>query len=260
MKTIERGMAILIAGCCLLTSEVVLAADGWAMLKGRFVYDGTPPAVKYLATAGKDTEVCDKHKIPDESLVVDSTSKGVANIVVFARKTSRVHDSQNKPATDPVVFDQKECAFLSHVLPMCVDQTLIVKNSDPIGHNTNISPVGDVSINPLLPGGGELKLKFNRQQAVPIPVTCNIHPWMKAYILPRDDSYVAVTGKDGTFEIANLPAGEDIEFQVWHEKGAAAGRGLEAKKDWKRGRFKLKLKDGESKDLGTISVGKRAFN
>jgi hypothetical protein len=259
MKTIERCIAILTAGCALLAPSIVLGADGWATLKGRFVYDGAPPAVKHLATSGKDAAVCDKHKIPDESLIIDPASKGVANIVVFARKTSRVHDSQIKPKADEVEFDQKDCVFLSHVLPMRVDQTLVVKNSDPIGHNTNISPLTDTSINPLLAGGGELKHKFNRQQALPIPVTCNIHPWMKAYILPRDDFYVAVTVEDGSFEIADLPAGEEIEFQAWHEKGAGAGGGLEAKKDWKRGRFKLQLKVGEIKDLGTIDLGSRAF-
>ncbi len=259
MKTIGKCVAVTMVCCGAIAPAAVIAAEGWATLKGRFVYDGTPPTVKYLATSGKDSEVCEKHKILDESLKVDPASKGIANIVVFARKTSRVHDSQKEPATDEVDFDQKDCVFLSHVLPMRVDQTLVIKNSDPIGHNTNISPLTDLSINPLLPGGSELKHKFNRQQALPIPVTCNIHPWMKAYILPRNDSYVAVTAEDGSFEIVDLPAGEEIEFQAWHEKGAGTRGTLQAKKSWKRGRFKLKLKPGETKDLGTISISPRAF-
>jgi hypothetical protein len=82
---------------------------------------------------------------------------------------------------------------------------------------------------------------------------------MKAYILPRNDSYVAVSRADGGFEIANLPAGEDIEFQVWHERAFGAQGAFEAKKDWPKGRFKLKLQAGETKDLGTIAVSARAF-
>ena len=60
---------------------------------------------------------------------------------------------------------------------------------------------------------------------------------MKAYIIARDDPYVAVTKPDGTFEIKNLPAGEDIEFQVWHEQ---APGGLEAKGGWSKGRSRSK--------------------
>ena len=49
---------------------------------------------------------------------------------------------------------------------------------------------------------------------------------MTAYMLPRKNGYFAVTDADGTFEIANVPAGEQLEFQVWHESGGAAGNGL----------------------------------
>ena len=212
-----------------------------------------------LDTTGKDSEVCGKHKIPDESLLVDPKSKGIANALVFARKTSRVHESHQQAAKDEVVFDQKDCVFLSHVAPVRVGASVVIKNSDSISHNTNIAPQADVNINPLLPSNEQLKHKFSRAQTTPVPVGCNIHPWMKAYILPRNDSYVAVTRADGSFEIANLPAGEEIEFQVWHERAAGVQGALEAKKDWAKGRFKLKLQAGETKDLGAIAVSARAF-
>lgn len=257
MKTELRYLITAAAACAAFVPAIARADDGWATLKGKFVYDGAPPPAKFLETAGKDAETCSKHKIADESLTIDVSSKGIANVVVFARKTSRVHESQ-KSAASEAVFDQKECVFLTHVLPVRVGQPLLIKNSDPIGHNTNITTQADVNINPLLPPGGQLNHKFNRQQVIPIPVTCNIHPWMKAYILPRNDSYVAVSKPDGSFEIANLPAGEEIEFQAWHERGSGAQGAFEAKKDWPKGRFKLKLKPGETKDLGTITVAPRA--
>lgn len=245
--------------CTVILSSGHLAAGEWAALRGRFVYDGAPPDAKFLNTSGKDSETCAKHKIPDESLLVDTASKGIANVLVFARKTSRVHDSHQQAVKEDVVFDQKECVFLAHVLPVRVGQTVLIKNSDPIGHNTNITTQADVNINPLLPPGDEMKHKFNRPQSIPIPVGCNIHPWMKAYILPRNDSYVAVSQPDGSFEIANLPAGEEIEFQAWHERGAGTQGYFEAQKDWPKGRFKLKLKAGEEKDLGDIKVNPKAF-
>jgi hypothetical protein len=234
-------------------------ATGWATLKGRFVYQAEPPASQFLATGGKDGAVCDQHPIPDESLVVDPQSKGIKNVVVFARKVSRVHESYQADETQDVVFDQKQCVFLSHVLPLRTSQTLLIKNSDPVGHNSNISPPGDSGINPLLPAGGQTRHKFRRPQATPVAVTCNIHPWMKAYVLPRNDPYFAVTAADGTFEIVNLPAGEEIEFQVWHETGKGSQGALEAKKPWAKGRFKLKLTAGETHDLGVVEVPASAF-
>ena len=64
-------------------------------------------------------------------------------------------------------------------------------------------------------------------------------------MLPRNDKYFAVTKDDGSFEIPNLPAGEEVEIQVWHERGAGPGGALVLpKKDLKwtpKGRFKVKL-------------------
>jgi plastocyanin len=237
------------------------AGEGWGTLKGVFVYNGDPPSLKPLDTGGKDGQVCDQHPIPDETLVVNPQSKGIKNIVIFARRVSRVHEDAKAPPEKEAVFDQKECVFLTHVMPVRVGQPVVVKNSDPIGHNTNIQALGDSkgSQNFLLAANGQAEHGFSRPQTSPVPVSCNIHPWMKAYIIPRNDPYVAVTKEDGSFEIANLPAGEEIEFQVWHEK---TPNGLEAKPQWAKGRFKVKIpKDGEH-DLGEgkpIAVDPSAF-
>ncbi|MFM8292039.1 MAG: hypothetical protein ACKOC4_10120 [Planctomycetia bacterium] len=225
---------------------------GWAALKGRFVFAGTPGAAKALV-ADKDTEVCGKSaKLFDRSLLVDPSSKGLANVVVFARKTSRVKDAE---AGQALVFDQKNCEFLAPVFAARVGQSIEVKNSDPVGHNTNIS---GSDFNQLIPAGGSLPYKPKAETGMPTMVTCNVHPWMKAYMVFRKDGYVAVSAADGSFAIPDLPAGEVLEFQVWHERstGPNGALGLE-KPDLKwtpKGRFQLKLEENEVKDLGTLEV------
>jgi hypothetical protein len=89
---------------------------------------------------------------------------------------------------------------------------------------------------------------------------------MVAYMLPRKNGYFAITGPDGSFEIANLPAGEDVEIQVWHERGAGAKGVLivdtDAAKElkWsKKGRFKVKLEEGETREI-KIVVPASAFS
>ena len=83
----------------------------------------------------------------EQSLIVDESSKGLANVVVFLRKSSRV---KNESATEKLVMDQKNCEFLTPVFAARVGQAVDVKNSDPIGHNTNIS---GSSFNQLIPSG-----------------------------------------------------------------------------------------------------------
>ena len=170
-----------------------------------------------------------------------------------------MHESHQQAVKDEVVFDQKDCVFLSHVLPVRVGQTVVIKNSDPIGHNTKITTQADVDINPLLPPNEQMKHKFSRPQNIPVPVGCNIHPWMKAYILPRNDSYVAVSRADGSFEIANLPAGEEIEFQVWHERAAGASRGLRGQEGLGQGPIQAQAEGRGNQGPGTIAVSPRAF-
>ena len=231
---------------------------GWATLKGRFVFVGTPAAAKALV-ADKDTEVCSKAgmKLLDRSLLVDASSKGLANVVVFARKTSRV---KNPVPETQLVFDQKNCEFLSPVFAARVGQPVDVRNSDPIGHNTNIA---GSSFNQLIPAGAGTVYKPDAETGMPTMVTCNIHPWMKAYAVFRKDGYVAVSAADGTFTIPDLPAGEPLEFQVWHERSTGPNGALGLDKPeikWTpKGRFQLKLEADEVKDLGTLEVAAAAL-
>ncbi|MFM8951446.1 MAG: hypothetical protein ACKOOF_00010 [Planctomycetaceae bacterium] len=233
--------------------EAAATGTGWASLKGRFVYAGAVGEPKPLIV-DKDTEVCSKGgmKLFDRSLLVDPSSKGLANVVVFARKTTRV---KNPVSDTPLVFDQKNCEFLSPVFAARVGQPVDVRNSDPIGHNTNIA---GSSFNQLIPAGAGTVYKPDSETGMPTMVTCNIHPWMKAYCVFRKDGYVAVTAADGTFTIPDLPAGEMLEFQVWHERssGPSGAVGLpKPELKWTpKGRFQIRLEADEVKDLGTLEV------
>jgi hypothetical protein len=219
---------------------------GWGTLKGVFTLNGTAPGLPDLSTGGKDGAVCGQ-QIPNQGLVVDSASKGIANIVVYARKVSRIHPDLAKPS-EAALFDQKHCIFLSHVMGVRVGQVMDVKNSDPIGHNTNISAPGNQPQNFLLTPNQVVPYTYTSALAFPSPIVCNIHPWMKSYLIARDDPYFAVTKPDGSFEIKNLPAGEEIEFQVWHEMAGGSGGALDGDKSWSKGRFKRKLaENGEEK-------------
>lgn len=237
---------------------------GWATLKGRFVYEGTPPVMPAYDVKGGDMQVCSPGGVTpkQETLVVDPETGGIANIAVYVRKAPRVHESA-QALTDSVLFDQKECVFLSHVFAINVGQTMAIKNSDPVGHNTNIE--GKNAFNQTVPAGGTVEWPITKEEALPKAVRCSIHPWMLSYLLPRKDRYFAVTNEKGEFEIAYLPAGEDVELQVWHESapgnsGAVVLKSPEAKElSWSsKGRFTVRLDPDSTKNLD-LAVPSSAF-
>ncbi len=167
----------------------------------------------------------------------------------------------SKSANGKEVLDNHHCRFEPHVLAMRNTQTLEVKNSDPMGHNTNLALVANAPFNVVIPANSNSDKKLDSAESTPSTVTCNIHPWMKAYVLVRPDPYFAVSDKDGNFEIKNLPAGKEIEFQVWQEKSGNVEKANVAGKavDWKRGRFKMMIKPGAN-DMGEIKLEPSQFN
>lgn len=236
---------------------------GWATLKGRFIYDGDPPQMP-LYPVNKDEATCAPGGAapPQEYLLVDGSSKGIANVAIYLRKASRVHESA-QPSSESVVFDQKACVFLTHVMAVTAGQPLELKNSDNVGHNTSVS--GQNVFNQTIPAGETVAYVPKKEEGAPVAVRCSIHPWMLSYLLPRGNRYVAVTAGDGSFEIANLPAGEKLEMQVWHEKAAGANNALfvdspDAKElKWsKKGRFEIQLAENENRELN-VAVPPLAF-
>jgi plastocyanin len=222
-------------------------ASGWAALKGKFVVEGAaPPQGPPLAIAKANAD-CSKHAVFDEGVVV----KGDALIgaVIFAR-TPKLPVKDDAQPSGEVVLDNSQCRFEPHVVFVQAGQKLAVKNSDPFGHNTKIESIANAPQNFTLPSGSVVDQVFAKEESLPVKVGCSIHPWMGAWVLVRDNPYGAVSGSTGEFEIANLPAGKEIEFQLWQEKAMflKSAKSDDVKVDGK-GRFKLTLEPDETKTL-----------
>lgn len=241
------------------TTAVAAEPTGWSTLKGKFVLAGAAPARSPLKV-DKDQSVCAPggKTVLEEDLVVDANG-GIRDVAIFltsklpANDPKWEHPDYAAIATGeaPLPFDQKNCVFLSHVFIMRSTQTLIVKNSDEVGHNTSINPSPGskaASANVLLPALSSTTYKPVGESSVPNSVSCSIHPWMSAFLLTRNNPYFAVTAPDGTFEIKNVPAGVELEFAVWQQKAGSLtkvqvqeGGSAAAEQTWKRGRFKRTL-------------------
>lgn len=246
------------SGAAAAETQAAAKATGWGTIKGRFVYDGKPPQQSAISV-NKDVDFCGKHPLLDEKLVVASDG-GLANVVVFARdKNIEVHPDYAATAKDDVVLDNHDCHFVPHIAVARTGQTLLVKNSDSVSHNTNAAFNSNGAFNNIIPSGSKpLEAKLTQSETAPAPVACTIHPWMKGFVVVQNHPYVAVTGKDGTFELKNVPAGIPLQFKVWHEASTGKGNAVQASRPdlkWDpSGVFTVTLQPDQILDLADIKV------
>jgi plastocyanin len=240
----------------LLAAPVSLQAVAaeWGTLKGRFVVEGTPPAPTPLAVS-KDQFCIDK-KPMNETVLVDE-SGNLANAVVYVflgrRGKIEVHPDYEAKLKEPVELDNLGCSFHPHVALVRVGQTIDIKNSDPVGHNTKIEGKKN-TFNQTIEVGKTIPYVIQQTEAMPAPGSCSIHPFMKGVVLVQDHPYMVASAADGTFEIVNVPAGKH-EFQFWHESpGYLKNLKFAGGSTDRRGKAELEIPAGGTLDLGDIKV------
>jgi plastocyanin len=185
------------------------------VLKGSIRFIGKRPARKSIDMSS-DPACVETHKGKpfDESIAVNSNGT-LANVFVYIK--SGLEGKQFEVPRTPVIFDQHGCWFQPRVLGIQIGQILRITNSDPVTHN--VHPIAQVNRewnHSQGAGDDPIDRKFLRPEVM-IPVKCNIHSWMRAYIGAVAHPYFAVTGTDGTFEIRNVPPG-DYVIEAWQEK------------------------------------------
>jgi hypothetical protein len=233
MKTVE-GAPGAAAG---EATPPVVEAKGYGFLSGTITFEGSVPSYPPLVALGgaglkpEDKAVCAAQPVPDETLVVNSANKGLANAVVFLdKRPANIKPDLAKPPTDPIYFDQKGCRFFPHVLVLQAGQPLLVVSEDSIPHNTHTRPKRNPDFNQLIKANDRtgVPCNYKKAESAPIEVVCDLHTWMKAYHFPLDHPYAAATDKDGKFKIEGLPAGKH-NLNIWHERGPGDSRLLARK-------------------------------
>ena len=212
-------------------------------VSGTVTLDGKAPALKPINMSAEP--YCLKaHSSPVVPPEVVTGEKGaLANVVVFVKDSmgDYVFDT---PKTS-VQLNQKGCMYDPHVVAAMAGQTIEVKNDDQTTHNIHPMPKDNREWNKSQPpGAAPIDDSFARAELA-IPVKCNVHPWMKSYIFVFKHPYYAVTGKDGSFTLKNLPPGT-YTIEAWQEKYGVVDQSVTiGPKDSKTVTFTFKATSGD---------------
>jgi hypothetical protein len=179
-------------------------------------FKGDPPAARPIQM--DSDPVCAQKgsgALSEEVVVKDGK---LQNVFVYV-KSGLPKNSFAAPSTEPAL-DQLGCRYVPHVVGMHNKQKIKITNSDATSHNVHPLPKENREWNESQGPGTPPLMKDFAKKEVLIPVKCNQHSWMKAYIGVLDHPFFAVSAADGTFKIAGLPPG-DYEIEAWHEKYGA---------------------------------------
>lgn len=182
-------------------------------ITGKILYDGPAPTPKKIDMS-QDANCASSSgdKNADDLLVTDGK---LANVFVYLKGGPTDKFSFPTPS-DPVVLDQQGCRYHPRVLGIQTNQPFKVTNSDNTTHNIHPSPKTNQEWNQMqAQGAPAIEKKFPRAETL-IPVKCNQHPWMKANVGVLAHPYFAVSGKDGSYTIKNVPPGT-YTLVFWHE-------------------------------------------
>jgi plastocyanin len=188
----------------------VSAADASAAtIKGTVQFVGGAVDQKKLPVT-VDQFVCGKDK--DAEDLVLSPQRGIRNAVVSL--ASPPPGAKWEFSTAPVFLDQKQCSFTPRVILVPAGGTVEFLNSDRLLHNLHSASKSNPAFNRTQPKGRAIPITFAKPEIVRIG--CDLHGWMRSWVVVIEHPFYAVTGAAGEFALNNVPPGK-YTLTVWQE-------------------------------------------
>lgn len=217
-----------------ITAYEEMAVSGGGSIQGTVTYNGMVPVKKIIPT--KDQSVCGSPR--DEPQILVGPGGVVQDAVVYLKAVSK-GKPWSKPEKTPVL-DNHNCRFEPPIQIIRVGN-IDIHNSDPVLHNTHGFYGRRTAFNVALPQQG-MRVTRELPRAGMVRVECDAHGWMLAHVFVADNPYYALTAKDGSFTLADVPPGDytlvvsqyyagDTEVPVTVRAGATAKLSIEMKKN-----------------------------
>lgn len=179
-------------------------------VKGQVTFKGNVPKPKMVQVV-RDQAFCGE-SVPDDSLLVDGSSKGIAYVVVNLKEVAA---GKALPKKTPLKVDNQGCRFEPSVSLGITGSVLEIQSADPILHNTHILQNEQTFLNVALPPSGRtIRKKLSHRGR--LTVRCDAHEFMRASIHIFNHPYFTSTDTTGGWELSGVPPGT-YTIQFWHQ-------------------------------------------
>ena len=198
-----------------------------ATVTGSVVFTGFRPEVKTIDMSAVPA-CANTHKTPalSEAIVINSNGT-LKNAFVWVKAGLPAGRKWKVPET-LVTLTQVGCLYQPHVAGVMTGQMLAIRNEDPANHNIHPIPKVNPDWNYTQSAGSSDKIQRFALEEVLLPIKCNIHPWMQAYVGVVSHPFFAVTGYDGSYTLHGLPPGT-YTIEVVHETYGASEQQITVK-------------------------------
>lgn len=209
-RLLRTGPAVF---CALLIAASSALADG-AVIKVKVNWEGKPYRGKRMKNMNKECTGFHEGKPPRKESVTTNENGTIRNVFVYVKDAPK---KDYPTPTEAKLLDQVGCMYVPHVFGIQVGQTLEIHNGDPTAHNIHFTPKKNKEFNKSQPKKNLVeKMTFKRAELM-VPVKCDVHPWMNAFVGVMDHPFFGTTREDGTVTIEGLPGGT-YTLVAWHEK------------------------------------------
>jgi len=204
--------AVLFAGlvAASLSTYVETQPSGGGVISGKITYDGKAPLPARLSIT-MDRKYCGASRDDDTWLL--GPDGGVKNVVVYL---SDVKSGKKMTAAQSLTLNQVGCRYVPRFAVVGQGAAIEIKSSDPVLHNVHSYQEGNTLFNVAVPPAQNFQISRKLEKAGGIKLKCDVHNFMRAAIFVASNPYYAITGDDGSYEIADVPPGT-YTVHTWHE-------------------------------------------
>lgn len=198
------------------SQQEAMTPAGSATIQGTVHFEGMAPEQEELETNRECEEIRENPPLSQSVVVNDN---GTLKWVFVYVKEGLADQSFSAPQ-EPVALDQNGCMYTPHLFGVQAGQPILIRNSDPFQHNINAIAEVNRGFNFSQPVEGMENERTFQQSEVMVRIKCDVHGWMEAWAGVVDHPYHSNTGSEGSYSLANLPAG-DYVIEAWHEEYGA---------------------------------------
>ncbi len=185
------------------------AKEGNATIKGVVAFSGKAPEMK-VPVKRKDADVCKTKEVKYNAVVVNN-GKLAETLVRLANDSVK---GDYKAPTKHAEIDQTDCMYTPRIQGVVAGQEIDIKNADGTLHNVHTFKGNETWFNQAQPKGS-VAITKELEDTKLIKFVCDVHPWMRGFVVASSHPFFAVSGADGSFNIEKVPAGK-FTIEAWH--------------------------------------------